>query len=949
MSNDTTTSSSQKTSTFRLISPTFEAPAAATFQFGAPCDVVGATVAPTAANNLTFHTPSPTASLNHAPFVFSTPFSTASAKTITSTFSGAPTSNVFVTPPQMPDGTTTTGFFGNTPPTAPVRFQIGSTGTPVAAMNGFGGNTSLFGSTAIAFGLSSAPSSTIVAHERPILGVAASATTTNFYGGGTHIAPYQETSRLDGNVQIYLHSISAMEPFKDLSQEELRFTDYMQGNFGMTPPLAPALAYQVTSCEDIEGIIHLQSISAMDQCKDLSHEELRFADYVKSNGTTSLGVANTGGIGAPVPAQIEAGTSFSITSSINTVSSISATDVANSISTAESEFTSIKNVVSDEKIEEQVSYVPVFERTIPNHPTTTMKSLTINTESMLQLACSLLVNVPSIEVTFRCEGTLSKMFLILVATREELYIFDCVTLEAQDVCNALKPLLEHTGILKLIHDSHNTAALLNLFGNISEIHCVYDTQLPMEAITGEWDVGFKDMLEECGLSNTHSVGTTILDEDELLERPISLSLKKSFLDDARNIHDVFEYHLSNILVTPTNFTKIIKASYQRFRYAAQAGGKRSLCFCKPPAYKVRSYEYAQEIFPSLVIKPSPIVALIDVAPLLQILPEDIKTWVGDKADNLFEIVLDKGRTPTAWIGHERAIIGGDNTNRIVSERDISHITARLGKFGSDNRVGLEKQLHRISAIRNRHNDIIGLTMRIGRHVSGSAYMISDLLFCHPNSSILILGEPGSGKTTVVREVTRLLAERRNVCIVDTSNEIAGDGDVPHPCVGHARRLMVQKGEMQSDVMIECVQNHTPDVIVIDEIGRSNEVDAVRTCKNRGVRLIASAHGDLRQLVQNPKLRGLVGGIDRVIVGDEEARKRARNKFGKSIQKTKSERAGSPTFEMIVELKRGAHHEWTIILDAGAAVDQILDGGKYPVQRRTQNPHTGTFHLVEDKA
>jgi stage III sporulation protein AA len=357
----------------------------------------------------------------------------------------------------------------------------------------------------------------------------------------------------------------------------------------------------------------------------------------------------------------------------------------------------------------------------------------------------------------------------------------------------------------------------------------------------------------------------------------------------------------------------------------------------------------KEIYPSQVVNPSPIVVLNDAEPLLGLLPEDIKMWTRDKADNIFEIVLDKGRAPTAWVGQERVTIGDDNTNRIVTENDIAHITTKLGRFGSDNRVGLEKQLHRISAIRNRNNDIIGLTMRVGRHVSGSAYIISDLLFDHPNSSILFLGEPGSGKTTVVREVTRLLAERQNVCIVDTSNEIAGDGDVPHPCVGHARRMMVQKCETQSDVMVECVQNHTPDVIVIDEIGRSNEVDAARSCKNRGVRLIASAHGDLRQLVKNPKLRGLVGGIDRVVVGDEEARKRARNIYGKPIQKTKSERAGPPTFEMIVELKRGAHHEWCIILDAGEAVDKILEGGKYSVERRTQNPHTGTFHLVQDKA
>jgi stage III sporulation protein SpoIIIAA len=178
---------------------------------------------------------------------------------------------------------------------------------------------------------------------------------------------------------------------------------------------------------------------------------------------------------------------------------------------------------------------------------------------------------------------------------------------------------------------------------------------------------------------------------------------------------------------------------------------------------------------------------------------------------------------------------------LVQEEDIKHITSRLCKFGSDNRAGLERQLHRIAAIRNRNNDIIGLTMRVGRHVSGNAYIISDLLYGYPTESILFLGEPGSGKTTVVREVTRLLAEQYNVCIVNTSNEIAGDGDIPHPCVGHAHRMMVPTLDQQSQVMIECVQNHTPEIIVIDEIGRSNEVEAARTFKKRGVRLIASAH------------------------------------------------------------------------------------------------------------
>ena len=188
----------------------------------------------------------------------------------------------------------------------------------------------------------------------------------------------------------------------------------------------------------------------------------------------------------------------------------------------------------------------------------------------------------------------------------------------------------------------------------------------------------------------------------------------------------------------------------------------------------------------------------------------------------------------------------------------------------------------------------------------------------------------------------MLSEQSNLCIVDTSNEIAGDGDVPHPCVGLLRRLMVPSLEKQSDVMIECVQNHTPEVICIDEIGRPTEVEAARTCKNRGVRLVASAHGDLRSLVRNPQLRGLVGGVHQVILGDMEVKRESR--YGGSLRKIKAQRHGPPTFEIIVELRRGAHNECLVVLDSGRAVDDILEGNKYKSHRRTLDPETGAIQL-----
>ena len=227
--------------------------------------------------------------------------------------------------------------------------------------------------------------------------------------------------------------------------------------------------------------------------------------------------------------------------------------------------------------------------------------------------------------------------------------------------------------------------------------------------------------------------------------------------------------------------------------------------------------------------------------LLNLLSEDLQKAVWKIGiDGLSEFVFDIGREPICWKHGKRFILADD----LIDDEAIRRILSELGDFGNDNRAGLERQLHRISCIRSRSEDILGLTLRVGRHVTGNADMIADLLL-GTDKSILFLGEPGCGKTTIVRGATELLAREKNVCIVDTSNEIAGDGAIPHSCVGYARRMMVKSLNDQANVMVECVQNHTPEVMVIDEIGRPLEVDAAMTCKQRGVRMIASAHGDLR--------------------------------------------------------------------------------------------------------
>ena len=259
----------------------------------------------------------------------------------------------------------------------------------------------------------------------------------------------------------------------------------------------------------------------------------------------------------------------------------------------------------------------------------------------------------------------------------------------------------------------------------------------------------------------------------------------------------------------------------------------------------------------------------DLNILLGVLPPRIAEAVVrvNNSDQLIEIILDLGRPPTARFVSEEITLYPDEVNRV----DIDFVVERIGDFDADNRAGLERTLHRISAIRNRRSHIVGLTCRVGRAVYGTIDIIQDLI--ESGKSILLLGKPGIGKTTMLRESARMMAEKSRVIIVDTSNEIGGDGDVPHPAVGLARRMQVATPSLQHEVMIEAVENHNPEVIVIDEIGRELEAAAARTIAERGVQLIGTAHGrTLENLLLNPTLSDLVGGIESVTLSDEEARR-----------------------------------------------------------------------------
>jgi len=305
----------------------------------------------------------------------------------------------------------------------------------------------------------------------------------------------------------------------------------------------------------------------------------------------------------------------------------------------------------------------------------------------------------------------------------------------------------------------------------------------------------------------------------------------------------------------------------------------------------------------------------DLDRLMEVVPEKVKRHVSyEQMDDVIEIVLDIGRVPEIRHSGGRIEYLGDE---IVNDEDIRFVTDRIQNFTSDNRSGIPGTLHRISAIRNRQGKIIGLTCRIGRVITGTIACIKD--FCMMGKSILFLGRPGVGKTTKLREISRLVADElgKRVVVVDTSNEIAGDGDTPHPAIGHARRMQVSQPQFQKDIMIEAVENHTPEVIVVDEIGTEEEAQAARTIAERGVMLIATAHGNsLESIIKNPTLSDLVGGIQSVTLGDDEARRR-------SSQKTVLEREKQPTFDIVIEILD--RNTLAVYKDTSEAVDYILRG------------------------
>lgn len=303
----------------------------------------------------------------------------------------------------------------------------------------------------------------------------------------------------------------------------------------------------------------------------------------------------------------------------------------------------------------------------------------------------------------------------------------------------------------------------------------------------------------------------------------------------------------------------------------------------------------------------------DLDKLLQIFPNYLRSAIQNHPNriNLIEVVLDLGKKP------EGRFLDGTSylSNKIVSWQDLDFCTKQVGNFNDDNRAGIERTLHRISCLRNRKGAIIGLTCRVGRSLFGTVSIVRDLL--ESGQSILILGKPGVGKTTTIREIARILSDElmKRVVIIDTSNEIGGESDIPHSGIGRARRMQVTKSELQHNVMVEAVENHMPEVIIVDEIGTDLEVLAVRTIAERGVQVIGTVHGNnLENLIKNPILMDIVGGVENVILSDEEAKKRG-------TQKNILERKASPAFQIAIEINQ--KNNWFVHENIAQSVDLLL--------------------------
>jgi len=557
-------------------------------------------------------------------------------------------------------------------------------------------------------------------------------------------------------------------------------------------------------------------------------------------------------------------------------------------------------------------------------------------------------------IAITCVGAPECLSLLQIATHTDIYIFDCVMLQPQVVLSHLNFIFESPQVTKVFYALHDDAVALHHCDAMQQMEAVMDCQLVAEYLWQHPMIRLNDMLLRLEGLQLHSskfrrMETLHNGPDIWKKRPLDKDKIEFSAGYTLSILQAYN-HLKETRERNVPWNNISLASLARLKSTVDNGGKRTVCFDVDHGYRMASMELMSVLRPNAIFYNEPITCESEVDEIIKLLPQDLTQKLLKKDQStptpiakygLSDIVLDIGRRPSCWVDKDRIMLS-DDKERVVDKTEVNSIIDNIGGFGEDNRAGIEQKLHRISCMRDRKQEVVGLTIRVGRWFRGNTAMLADILL-GSEKSVLILGIPGSGKTTIVREAVRVLAEtNNNVCVVDTSNEIGGDGAVPHPCIGLARRMMVPSLDAQSKVMVECVQNHTPHVMVIDEVGRTREVEAARTVKQRGVRIIASAHGDLRSLIKNKDLRGLVGSIETVTLGDAAAKEEATRKASKGIpiqgiSKTKTQRMGEPTFDVIVEVTRGKFHEWNIVKDTGKAVDAILDGSNYDVERRSRNP------------
>lgn len=351
-------------------------------------------------------------------------------------------------------------------------------------------------------------------------------------------------------------------------------------------------------------------------------------------------------------------------------------------------------------------------------------------------------SLDNVVLSVDCEGVPEDLFLIQVGTPTNTYVFDCVKLGPKKVCDFLRDILTNPHIIKLFHDLHNDAAALASLGDIYEMNGTLDTQLAMEFLTGDTLFGFNRVLQELGTPqhmSKHIMQCQMKNKDLFSQRPLPRDVLQYAVDDVRLLvgaHESLRQRLGGTWET------IQLASDMRAQTAARNGGARHICFDVPNSYAIASYELLFVLRPDDMLTPTPLEVSNETDTLLKMLPEDLIVALHENTQRLSDVVMDKGRCPHAWIDGNRLLLGNDN--RLIEQNEIDAVVEQLGGFGSDNRAGIERQLHRISAIRNRESEIIGLTLRLGRHVSGNTGIISDLLSGDPTKSILFLGEPGSG-------------------------------------------------------------------------------------------------------------------------------------------------------------------------------------------------------------